>query len=219
MNPGGPQCGRPATCNQFHVEEQIVILAKDDFSVIFPFWGAVEDSSVSPLTNTMGGLSGTRGRHIRSLFNSFTLFSTYSKVVCFWLCHSLSSLRHEESMFYFPRISFSVAVLLPALQRESDQVQAEHDLALDFLARLRSVPSVRRQLHRCDFPTLMEYAFNTTCCGALPDCAGSCRVCTVASGLFDCASKIRGSTHLCCFGHTPCLEPGGNQRDRVASAK
>ena len=75
MNPGGPQRGRPATCNQFHVEEQIVILAKDDFSVMFPFWGAVEDSSVSPPTKTMGGLSGTNTQQ----HNTHTQHTTHTQ--------------------------------------------------------------------------------------------------------------------------------------------
>ena len=63
---------------------------------------AVKGSNVSPLTNTMGGLSGCR-RHIRSLFRSFTHhFSTscpsFGLGVGLW--HLLSSLRHEESMHH-----------------------------------------------------------------------------------------------------------------------
>ena len=59
------------TCNRFHAEEKIVILARGPptissafrcrlFRDIRTFGRAVEGSSVSPLTNTMGGLSGGR---------------------------------------------------------------------------------------------------------------------------------------------------------------
>ena len=88
-----------------HSCEGSPILCGRLFRDIRTFWRAVEGSNVSPLRNTMGGLSGCRrGSDTSGVCSTLSLIISRLRAralgLGFGLWHLLSSLRHEESIHH-----------------------------------------------------------------------------------------------------------------------